>query len=276
MPSTEHRFNSIESGAGPHDTRSRIQATHAHISLIAHITPEEFSRILPVIRRAGGYETRLLHGLVNRQGHVDPFRPPHIDRTVLVERLRQAIEFSRESVLTRTDPISKVLCMERGVQPKVTMPLAVEVEVSRETLDALLPAVDADYAYLVKRAPILVMRIALCYAIADAAQEVTMEHLTAALALWEFCARSAERIYSIPTGSLPARVDPRRQGLLFDYLCRDGDWVSRAEIVATVFHGNVSKVEVDEVIDSLVGQRLVEQRTVTATGGRPRTEYRAI
>jgi len=260
---------------GVNDPRSTIRSSHAHVSMVAHITPEEFARVLPVLRRAGGLETRLLYGIVHRQAEVNPFKPPVVEYDSLAERLGHVIETSRARVLEKTDPISRELCVERGVQPRVRMPEAHGVSEYWTTLSARMPKVHPDYEHLLHRGPVHVVHLAHGYAIAEEARFLAEEHLDAALSLYEFCARSAERIYSTPTGLLIPAVNPRRRGQLLEYLSRKGGWVSREEISNTVFCRNLSKAELDATTQSLVDDGLIVYQTNPQTGGRPRTEYRA-
>ena len=260
---------------GPNDTRSSIRASHPHVSLIAHITPEEFTRILPMMRRAGGLETRLIVAIVHRQAEVNPFGRPE-SWGGLVDHLRIVIEWSRARVLKHADPISRELCLLRGVQPNVELLTDPVISQRWDTFRARFPQVDPDYAHLLHRGPVQVMRLAVAYAIADMAPCLMPEHVDAALGLWEFCAKSAERVHGFPTGSLPPRVDPKRRGQLLDFLSRHDDWVSREQVVSTLFSRNVSKDDVDAIVESLKVEGFVEQRTARDTGGRPRIEYRLV
>lgn len=260
---------------GPSDTGSRIRASNPHISLIGHITPEEFARILPLMRRAGGLETRLLHALVHRQSEVNPFLPPSFDRGTLVDRLRRSIEWSKARVLDQTDPISRELCIERGIQPNVAYLMDRAIAAHWDDVKARMPVVNPDYQHLLHRGPVLVIRLACGYAIADMAPQVRPEHIEAGLGLWEFCAQSTERLYSIPTGSLLPKVNPKRRGQLVDYLAKHGGWVAREELMSKLFSRNLPKEQMDAIVDSLLEEGRIEQRTAP-TGGRPRIEYRLV
>ena len=85
-----------------------MRASHAHISLIGQITPQELLSLQGKLRASGGLETRLLFALVARQADANPFTPPSAERQGLVDRLRAAIEGSRSRVMERTDPISRL------------------------------------------------------------------------------------------------------------------------------------------------------------------------
>ena len=253
-----------------------MRASHAHIGLIGQITPQELLGLHGKLKAAGGLETRLLFALVARQADTNPFTPPSADRQGLVDRLREAIEGSRSRVMEGTDPISRFLCLERGIQPNVEMPVTLGIREGWSIIRDSLPAFDDDFRPMIRRAETHVIRLALAYAIADGATALSQSHIETAIALWSFCARSTERIFGTPTGGLAPTVNPKRRGQLFEYLHRNlGGWVSRSEIMGDgLFHGNVRKPEFDALVGALEADDLIEERTVHDTGGAPRTEYR--
>ena len=261
------------SRGGRGNNNRSVRSSTPHISMCALITPEELNRIHPMLIAAGGLETRVLYALVAQQGETDPFAMVRGEDPTLVERLRFAIESSRERVLQQTDPISRELCILRGVQPPFAMPLAPTFANPWQYIVNRLPQVKPDFRHLARRGPTHVIRFALAYAIADASDVLSVEHIDAALALWTFCARSMERIFGVPTGSLEPRVDRKRRGRLFEFLVDQGDWVSREQIT-DLFNRNVLKPDLDPIVDSLLDDGLIE-RQIIPTAGRPRTEYRA-
>ena len=144
------------------------------------------------------------------------------------------------------------------------------------SIRASLPDVDDDLRPMIRRGETHVIRLALAYAIADGAVVLSQVHIDAAIALWSYCARSAERIFGTPTGGLAPQVNPKRRGQLFEYLHRNlARWVSRSEIMGDgLFRNNVRKSEFDALVGALEADDLIEERTVHDTGGAPRTEYR--
>jgi hypothetical protein len=59
--------------------KDKATASHAHISLVGHITLSELLGLHGVLREAGGLETRMLFALVARNGEANPFAPPVAD-----------------------------------------------------------------------------------------------------------------------------------------------------------------------------------------------------
>lgn len=262
------------SKGGRSEDRS-VRSSHPHISMIALITPEELGRIYLRLLAAGGLETRVTYFLCAQQGDTNPFAPASPDDDVLVDRLRTAVEWSRARVLGQTDPVSRSLCLMRGVQPHCAMDLSPGLRNQWSEIKDQLPVVKAAFRHLVSRAPTHVVRFALEYAILDMSPVLGVEHIEAALALWTFSARSVERIFGVPTGTLQPEVDPRRVGQLYEWLAREGGWVSRDHIASTLFRGNVDKAHIDAAVASLLEDKLIERRIVP-TGGRPRTEFRFV
>lgn len=240
--------------------------------MCALITPEELIRIYPMLKAAGGLETRVLYVLSAQQADTNPFATVRGEDPKLVRRLRLAIESSRENVLERTDPISRELCLLRGVQPSIAMPTTTLRDHWQDIVNRL-PLVKPDFRHLASRAPTHVIRLAYAYAIAGASEALNLEHIDAALALWTFCASSMEGIFGVPTGWLEPQVDPKRVGRLFDFVVRQGDWVNR-EQVTNLFSRNVSAKALDAIVDLLLKNGNIEQRVIS-TRGRPRIEYHA-
>jgi hypothetical protein len=260
-------------GGRSNNNNRSVRSSTPHISMCALITPEELIRIYPVLKAAGGLETRVLYVLSAQQAETNPFAMVRGEDPKLVERLRFAIESSRARVLQQTDPISRELCLLRGVQPPFATPLAPTLRERWEDIVNRLPQVKPDFRHLARRGPTHVIRLAHAYAIADASPALDVEHIDASLALWTFCASSMERIFGVPTGSLEPQVDPKRAGRLFEFVVRQGDWVSRRQIT-NLFNRNISKTDLDAIVDSLLDDGFIERRVIP-TDGRPRTEYHA-
>ena len=117
------------------------------------------------------------------------------------------------------------------------------------------------------------MRLAVGFALADCATEVGVRHVQAAVATWQFCARSAEVLFGLPIGQAAGRVDPVRAGkvvrLLHD---RYPQWVPQDAIGTGLFRGNVPAAEIEPILADLTARGLVERRQIK-TPGRPRTEW---
>src|SRR6185437_5341073 len=218
------------------------QASHAHVSLLAMITPEELLRHHRRLAQAGGLESRILYAYTAPAAEVSPFAGEAGKAGHLAGRVREVLEASRDAVMAQTDPISRHLFMIRGIQPDVALPVAAEVADGwRVLVKDRLPRPGQGLAALHARAESQVIRLASAYAVADVAPRITAEHVEAGLAAWSYCARSAEVVFSVPVGALPPDADPRHAARIVRRLQeRWPDWVSRDEIGSDVLHGNVS------------------------------------
>jgi hypothetical protein len=254
--------------------RRAQRASHAHVSLLASITPEELLRHHGRLSQAGGLESRILYVYSAPGGEVSPFTAAG-DVTGLAERLRLLLDASREAVMNRTDPISRHLLTARGIQPRTEV--AVDPEVAdrwSRQVKRRLAAPGDDLAALRSRAESQVIRLAAAYALADEAPQIGMCHVEAAMGAWSYCARSAEVVFGVPVAQLPPRADPRAAAKIIRFLHDQyPGWVARDELGSGVLHGNVPAATLTAVMAGLSGKGLIEQRQVP-TQGRPREEFR--
>jgi len=254
--------------------RTTQQASRAHVSLLAMITPEELLKHHARLSRAGGLESRILYVYSAPSREVSPFAA-NADTADLAERVRTVLETSRERVMDHADPVSRHLLILRGMQPRVELPVddGVTGSWSREVKARLAPLVAGSPA-LHSRAETQVIRLAAAYAIADLAESITPAHAEAAIAAWSYCARTADVVFGVPVAQLPPHVDPRCAAKIVRYLHdRYPGWAARDEIGSGVLHGTVTAAAIDAALAGLASRRLIERRQVPAAP-RPRDECR--
>ena len=102
--------------------------------------------------------------------------------------------------------------------------------------------------HVLSRAYVHVIRLALVFALVDRARTIDVRHLQAALAVWDYSARSARYVFGVSTGS-------RNSDALLRFLHREGDvaWLdARREL------GVRTSADMDEAVDPLVEAGLVE------------------
>lgn len=178
------------------------QATGAHISVIVHITRDELCRLMEATEASNGFCNRFLWLCVERSKTLP--EGGHFDETALtplIQRLSQAVQFGRGAgELTRDEATRE---MWRTVYPALS-----------EGKPGLLGAVTARSEAQV---------LASLYALQDMSYVVRSEHLTAALALWEYCEASARYIFGQRLG------DPIADELL-SALRSHRDGMTRTEI----------------------------------------------
>jgi Protein of unknown function (DUF3987) len=160
---------------------SPMKATGAHISVVGHITKEELLRHLNETEQANGLANRLIWLLVKRSKEL-PFGGSwhEVEKTSLVERLRSALEFGKSA--------GQVVWGESAKEAwqKVYGPLS-------EGKPGLFGAV-------VGRAEAQVVRLATLYAVIGESSCIELEHLKAALALWDYAEESARYVFGDATG----------------------------------------------------------------------------
>jgi hypothetical protein len=160
----------------PMTKNSPIQATGAHISIIGHITRDELLRYLTSTEQSNGFANRFCWFFVERVRKIpNPQGCPDEKLSPLIEQLRDAVDFARKVGEMRRDPEAETIWAE------------VYSELSEEK-PGILGAMTA-------RAEAQVMRLACLYALLDRSEVIRVNHLTAALALWDFSEKSTQFIF---------------------------------------------------------------------------------
>lgn len=103
---------------------------------------------------------------------------------------------------------------------------------------------------------------------------MTVEHVTAALAAWRYCAQSAEVFIAIAAGQGGGSVDRVKAGAVLALLHKRGGWVTATEISRQVFAGNVKSDDIHAVLAWLSSKDHIQNRRTSGTGGAPRNEFR--
>ncbi|HKQ48609.1 MAG TPA: bifunctional DNA primase/polymerase [Phycisphaerae bacterium] len=159
---------------------SPATSTGAHISIVGHITKDELLRHLDDTEILNGLGNRFLWVVVRRSKCLPDGGGAMSGVERVVGELRQAIEFARNVDEVRRDDNARKLWHE--VYPALS-----------EGRPGLLGAA-------LSRAEAQVMRLSVLYALEDQSEVIRREHLEAALALWEFCERSAEYTFGDALG----------------------------------------------------------------------------
>jgi hypothetical protein len=225
-----------------------VRATGAHVSILAHVTADELRRGLKGTEVANGFANRFLFVCARRSKQLpeggdlsdDELRP-------LADRLRDALRLA--GVQGR---------LERDVDARSHW-ADVYGELS-EGRPGLLGAATS-------RAEAQVGRLAVLYALLDHAGEVRAEHLRAALALWDYCHRSAAHVFGAALG------DPLADELLERLRWAGPKGLTRTEI-RDAFRRNRSGDEIDRALAQLERLRLA-RRQAEPTKGRPAERWSA-
>lgn len=230
---------------------SPLQATGAHVSLIGHVTPHELRQELKSTDMANGFINRFVLLLVRRSqllpegGTVD-------DRLFadLVRRFGLATETARRIGLVKRDDQATAYWAERYSPITRDRP-------------GLVGAV-------CNRAATHVRRFSLLYALADQSPVVRLEHLKAAVAVWNFSEASAQIIFNQRTGN-------RLSDYLLEVLRGCPDGLTRTQLSA-VLSRNRPADEMHEALERLrdYGLAVSVEEPVTAKGGRPAHRWFAV
>jgi Protein of unknown function (DUF3987) len=218
------------------------RASTAHITLIGHITQHELRRHTTSLELANGYINRVLLIACRRQrllpegGDPDPLHNTGLDRL-----LAAALRHARTAGQVRLDNHARELWHHAYRR------LAAEPH-------------DRIVAQITARAEAHVIRLALLYALTDGERQISAAHLTAALALQNYAARSAAWALTGATG------DPLAEQI-HTVLSRRPCGLTRSQI-SSMLHHNQPASQIDTALQAL---QTAGRATVTRqpTGGRP-------
>jgi hypothetical protein len=217
------------------------RATSAHIALIGHITQHELRRHTSTIELANGYLNRFLLIACRRQrllpegGHHDPLHD-----TGLARLLAATLKHAHTAGRIRLDDDARQLWHDAYRQLAQPHPGIV--------------------GQITARAEAHTIRLALLYALADGQRQISPPHLTAALALHDYAARSAAWALNSATGQplaeqIHAALQANPAGL------------TRSQISDTLNH-NQPAGQLDHALRALQTAGRATQTRI-ATGGRP-------
>jgi len=217
------------------------RATHAHIALIGHITQQELRRHTTTIELANGYLNRILLIACRRQrllpegGHHDP-----LQNTGLPQALAASLKHAQQAGQLRLDNDARELWHDAYRQLAQPQPGIV--------------------GQITARAEAHTIRLALLYALADGQRQIDRPHLTAALALHDYAARSAAWALTGATGQPLAEQ-------IHAALRATPTGLTRSQISDTLKH-NQPAGHLDHALTAL---QAAGRATVTQipTGGRP-------
>jgi hypothetical protein len=220
---------------------SPIRATDAHVSIIGHITRHEARRELTETESANGFGNRFIWCAATRSKCL-PEGGDSYGISDLVERLQNAVEFAQTAGQLKRDDQARKLWAQ--VYPVLS-----------EGKRGLLGAITA-------RAEAQVLRLSEIYALLDRSNVIKVEHLKAALALWDYSERSAQWIFETGTGNKNA------DRILAALKAAGEKGLRREQITNDVFNRHATKFEIDEALRLLHTLKLAI-RTCESTATRP-------
>jgi hypothetical protein len=220
---------------------SPARTTGAHVSLIAHIVSDELRRELSAMDSANGFANRFLWVCSRRSKLLpDGGDLPPGEISLLAAELADVVDWGqRPRELQRSDDA-------RQLWHAVYGPLS-------EGRPGMVGAVTS-------RAEAQVLRLSVLYAAMDRSPCIDLPHLSAALAVWDYCAASAKFIFGEQTGD-------RVADQVLSALVERPAGMTKVEVHA-ILGRHVSGERVAQAIDELQRAGLVDVVRVS-TGGRP-------
>lgn len=213
---------------------SPLKTTGAHVSIVGHITKTELLTCLSEVESANGYANRFLWNCVRRS----KFLPlgAEIDYKDLLcfnAEISRRIEFAQSVEQIHFSDDAKKLWISNYEH----------LETSRFGF----------VAKVTQRASPYVLRLSCIFAVIDAQTEIKLEHLEAALAVWQFCEDSAKYIFG-------DRIGNKNADALLDALREAENGLTRTEIYTDVFQKNLNAREIKKALQILVEAGLIESR----------------
>ncbi len=220
-------------------------ATNPHISVIGHITGVELQAKLDQTELANGFANRFLVVAARRSKKLpEGGRVSDSQFHLLSETLGTILEFARSiREMTRDQEATELW---RNVYNDLS-----------EGRPGLLGAVTS-------RAEAHVVRLSMIYALLDESSVIRREHLEAALAVWDYCDRSAEYL-------MGGRVGHRDGDLVLTALREHGPMDRTA--ISALFGRHKRAEELDRFRDLLVRLDLITYE-MQETKGRTREVWR--
>jgi hypothetical protein len=227
---------------------SPARAMGAHISIIGHITKQELLRYLTATESANGFGNRFLWLCVRRSKCLPEGGALPVESVQpVIERLREAITFARGAGEMRRDEEA------RGVWATVYEDLS-------EGKAGLLGSVTS-------RAEAQVLRLSIIFALLDCSTLIRVEHLRAALAVWDYCMASARYVFGDALG-----IPEADEILCALRVAPDG--LTRSDVSA-LFGRHKGKGQIENAL-SLLKERGLAHADIVETNGRPVEIWRVV
>jgi Bifunctional DNA primase/polymerase, N-terminal/Protein of unknown function (DUF3987)/Primase C terminal 1 (PriCT-1) len=235
--------------------KSKLLASNAHISVIAHITPEELAKLLSgSVEVCNGFSNRFLWACVKRSKSL----PDGGDATVInpfVAPLSRALAMARSVGIVKRAEDAKALW--------------------HDMYDELTEAKPGAFGMTTSRGHAQSLRLSVLFDLLDVSDTITSEHLRAAVAVWKFCEASARRIFGgqqergqVMVGQSQATVPLALHLRLLDAIAKSPGVSRRGLHEAT---GNRVKGEDMEAALAILEAQRLAHRVLCQTngGGRP-------
>lgn len=221
------------------------KATGAHVSIVGHITAPELRRELDSTDMGNGFANRFLFVCARRSKEL-----PHGGRLIdsdlapVAQKLAAVLAWSRERERIFRFSRTASLVWEK-VYGELTKPS---------------PGL---YGSIIARAEAHVLRLSMIYAVLDRSEEISVDHLKAALAVWQYAEDSARYLFGESLGN------PVADAILKALQNAGNEGLTRSEI-RDLFDRNQSSGRIAGALSELLRNGLVRNMKDDREGrGRP-------
>lgn len=226
-----------------------LVATDAHVSIIGHTTRDDLTRNLTDNDQANGFANRFLWVCVTRSKLLPD-----------------------GGALRDEDVMGLWYALGAAVQFAKSVDEMQWAEEARALWHEVYPSLSCDrfrlFGAVTGRAEAQTLRLACCYALLDRSDVIRVEHLRAALAVWQYCEHSARFIFGDSLG------DPAADTIL-RALRADSAGLTRTE-VSKLFARNLSAGELGRALDVLREYGLATCQREESAAGRPVERWFAL
>jgi Protein of unknown function (DUF3987) len=200
-------------------------ATNAHISFVGHITRDELVRLLTDTAKTNGFANRFLWICARRSKLLPEGGELHkVNFAPIQRKIQDAVDFTRNVTVLRRDDHARAIW--------------------HEVYPALSEGKPGMFGSVTSRAEAQTMRLACLYALLDRSPIICAQHLTAALAVWQYSEASAQFIFGDALG------DPTADDIL-RALRSHAEGMTRTEI-REFFHRNKPSAEIGRALGVLL------------------------
>ncbi|GIP60586.1 phage NrS-1 polymerase family protein [Paenibacillus woosongensis] len=231
-------------------TKNPMQASRSHISILGHITPEELRKLLTGNEIHNGFVNRFLWLYVQQSKSLPSGGEFHkLDVEPFVNRIKEACDYAMNGM--PLDDNGGPLPMERD-------------EAANQLWECIYEPLQRDATGIIgastSRVIPYVMRLACIYALLDLSNIVRVEHLRAALALWDYCYKSVVFIF----GEQELTNDPIISKIL-TRLKGQPEGLSLTDI-NDLFKGTVKSDELQSAVKKMQDNGLITVKTIPGRG----------
>ncbi|MEX3616483.1 phage NrS-1 polymerase family protein [Paenibacillus glucanolyticus] len=238
-------------------TKNPMKATDTHISILGHITPEELRKLLTGNEIHNGFVNRFLWLYVQQSKSLPSGGEFHkVDVGPIVERIKNTLDYAANGM--PRDDNGNILPMERD---------SAAAELWERIYEPIQKDANGVIGAATSRVIPYLMRIACIYALLDQSHLVRVEHLRAALAVWQYCYKSVVFIF----GEQNIQDDPIIHKIL-EGLKNNENGLSSTDIYKDIFRNNVRSKDIKEAIKKMSDNGLVIIEKVSS--GRGKTSQR--